>query len=249
MSLMQKLERLYNGLIGLVTVVLTLALLGVALKATLDWRRATAEPEARPGTSQPGKAPKIASADVVKRVVSGQTGDELDAIDSNDPNRAAYDRMGKAIHAFAQKHAVAADEEALVTRLNAIHSTVKEQETDALRAAYANGLADALEQGLADPRIEGLLKPADDSHDAADPMMLVASMVSEYNSVFTEQTLGHDDADGRTQQNQQRQQEVAWRSLARLGGPLLLAILVLQLLTFGRIERNTRGWSGEADRR
>jgi hypothetical protein len=245
MPFLHKLEQLYNGLIRLVTVLLTLALLGVAFKAALDWRRATAEPEPKVDAAQVAKTPKVATEDVVTRVVANQTGKETIGISSTDPNRAAYDRMSAAIHAFAQKHAVSAEDEDLPSQIEAIHYKVRAQDTDTLKTIYANGLADALEQSLADPRLGRLLEPGGNELPAVTPMALVSDVIDQYDTAFTDQhTSTADSTDAYEAQKQQ--QDAAWRSLARAGGPLLLAILVLQLLTFGRIERNTRGWHGES---
>ena len=246
MPFLQKLEQLYNGLIRLVTVLLTLALLGVAFNAALDWRRATAEPEPKADTAQVAKAPKVSTEDVVTSVVANQTGKETIQISSNDPNRAAFDRMSKAIHAFAQKHEVSAEDEDLPSQIEAINYKVRAQDTDTLKAIYANGLADTLEQSLADPRIGRLLQPGGDEPTAITPMALVDDVIDQYNTAFIDQHANTADSTD-AYEAQKKQQDAAWRSLARTGGPLLLAILVLQLLTFGRIERNTRGW-GEAER-
>lgn len=249
MPFLQKLEQLYNGLIRLVTVLLTLALLGVAFNAVLDWRRATAEPVPKVDLAQAAKAPKVSTEDVVTSVVANQTGKETIAIGSNDPNRAAFDRMSKAIHAFAQKHEVSAEDEDLPGQIEAIFYKVRAQDTDTLKAIYANGLADTLEQSLADPRINRLLQPGGDEPTAITPMALVGDVIDQYSTAFANQHASTATDSTDAEEAQKKQQEAAWRSLARAGGPLLLAILVLQLLTFGRIERNTREWVGTEGKR
>ncbi|WNL46420.1 hypothetical protein RKE25_01930 [Dyella sp. BiH032] len=247
MSLLQKLEQLYNGLIRLLTVLLTLALLGVAFKAALDWRRATApEPELKAASAAPAKTPKVAAADVVKRVVANQSGTEADAISATDPHRAAYDRIGKAIRAFVQKQGATLEEEEFTAQLNAIHYKVSAQDTDALKAAYANGLADAFEQSLADPKIDALLAKRPEGDLPIAPMTVVGDVVDQYDTVFSEQNTASGDSPADGYLAQKEKQDAAWRSLVRAGGPILLLILVLQLLTFGRIERNTRAWTDGA---
>ena len=105
--------------------------------------------------SQPAP-PKVASEDLIKRVVASQTGQSVDPISSHDPNRAAYDRIGKAIAAFARKHP-SDDESSADEMMSLVREKVGYQDTAELRTAYASGLADALERALADTRISGVL--------------------------------------------------------------------------------------------
>lgn len=246
---LQKLESLYGGLIRLLTAVLTIALLVVAATALVNWQRATAaDPEVKASTQSP---PKITSDDLVRSVVANQSGKSDSGISADDPNRAAYDRMSKAIDAFARKHDVSKEDADVDSVLSTIHDNVNYFDADTMKAAYANGLADALERTLVDPKIDALLsqpkaKKEDSWSDDEDvtPMGIVNAAVSQYDSAFIKQS-GRDDSDSSGLIAHKEKQDAAWRSLLRAGGPLLLLILVLQLLTFGRIEQNTRTLNGQ----
>jgi len=250
-SVLHKLESMYGNFIRLLSALLTLALLAIAVVALVNWQRATAsEDSAR--KSVEAAPPKVSSVDIVKRVVASQMGQSADPIRSSDPNRAAFERIEKAIKAFAQKHP--SDEDLDADSLSSLaRSNTDDQDTVALKAAYASGLADTLERTLADPKIEALFKPSRevqdssrpsvdvDRHSTSDevgPMSIVHETIEQYDTDFSEQlsmtaSMHDDHDDGRKQRD-------AWLSLARVGGPMLLLILVLQLLTFGRIEQNTR---------
>lgn len=243
MSLLHRLEGLYGGLIRLLTAVLTVALLAISTVALLNWQRATASESPRKETTQPAP-PKVASEDLIKRVVASQTGQSVDPISSHDPNRAAYDRIGKAIAAFTRKHP-SDDESSADEMMSLVREKVGYQDTAELRAAYASGLADALERALADTRIDALLAAQaagkeDAWHESTTAMEVTRALIDQFDSDFTEQAtmIGHlhDDRDALDQAKQSE----AWRSLMRLAGPMLMLMLLLQLLTFGRIEQNTR---------
>ncbi|WP_199101148.1 hypothetical protein [Dyella sp. ASV21] len=251
MTFLQKLESLYGGLIRLLTAVLTLALLAVAATTLVNWQRATAtEPEAKAAATQ--VAPTISGDDLVKRVIASQGGKPDNGISADDPNRAAYERMSKAIDAFARKHEVSKEDADVDSVLSTIHDNVNYFDADAMKAAYANGLADALERTLTDAKVEALLNPPaakkDDawsSDEDVTPMGIVNDAVSQYDAAFTKQA-NRDDSDATGAVAHKEKQDAAWRSLLRAGGPLLLLILVLQLLTFGRIEQNTRTLTGQS---
>lgn len=240
MSFVHKLESLYGNFIRLLAALLTLTLLAVAVMALLNWQRATASEEPRKAVVE--AAPRVSNAELVTRVVASQSGQSVDPIRSNDPNRAAYERIDKAIKAFAQKHPSDEDLDA-GSLLSLAQENVGEQDSAGLKAAYASGLAAALEQTLSDAKIDALLQPSKSevkfgSSDEVTPMGIVHETINQYDSDFTEQLAmlaSHDD-DGAARQKRSD----AWLSLARVGGPLLLLLLVLQLLTFGRIEQNTR---------
>jgi hypothetical protein len=247
---LHKLENLYGGLIRLLTALLTLTLLVVAGGALINWQRATAvEPKTEATQQTP---PKVATDDLVKRVVASQTGSAADPISANDPNRAAYERMSKTIAAFATKHNVAKEDADVDSLISSIHDKVAYQDTATLKAAFATGLADALEHTLANAKIEALLtKPAtkkdDEWSEEVTPIAIVNDVIEQYDTEFTQQA-EDSDSKGDSYKTFKEKQEGAWRSLARVGGPLLLLILVLQLLTFGRIEQNTRQLSGMGDK-
>lgn len=231
MSFLHTLERFYGGFIRLLTALLTLTLLAVAVMALLNWQRATASEE--PKEAVHIAAPKVSSIDLVKRVVASQSGQSVDPISSSDPNRAAYERIEKTLHEFAQKHP-SDDDVDVASVLSTAREKADDQDTAALKAAYASGLAAALEQTLSDSSIDALLKPSTD----ATPMGIALEAVNQYDTDFNEQLSMFDSHDSYRENDKARRD--AWQSLARVGGPLLLLILVLQLLTFGRIEQNTR---------
>jgi hypothetical protein len=243
MSLLHKLEGLYGGLTRLLTALLTVTLLVVSAVTLFNWQRATASEPPRKEATQPAP-PKVASEDLIKRVIASQTGQSVDPISSSDPNRAAYDRIGKAIAAFAKKHP-SEDGPTVEDVISFAREKVSYQDTADLRAAYATGLADTLERALADARIDALL-PAPDAQKAdawasdATPMDITHALINQFDSDFTEQVAMvsylHEDRDTLDRDKQAN----AWRSLMRLGGPLLMLMLLLQVLTFGRIEQNTR---------
>lgn len=240
MSLLNRLDHFYGNFIRLLSALLTLALLAVAVMALVNWQRATASESERKAQPAP---PKVASQDVIRRVIASQTGASLDPISSNDPNHDALERMSKAMIAFGQKHGVSHDDlaQGVDNAMASIRSKISEQDTPALKAAYASGLVETLERTLSDPRIDALLPKADAHPDDSDDVSvtgILGETIEQYDTDFSEQLMmiaGNDD-DG-TDAHRQRE---AWTSLARVGGPLLLLILVLQLLTFGRIEQNTR---------
>lgn len=250
MSFLQKLETLYAGLIRLLTVLLTLALLVVAGISLVNWQRMTApEPtvEAKSASQTP---PKVATEDVVNRVVASQTGTTPDPISVNDPNRPAYDRIKNTIEAFAKKHEVSKEDFDVEDLMHSVRFDVSYLDNDALKAAYATGLADTLDHALADPKIEALLakkpaKPDDESYyvDEVTPMRVVQNLIAQYDTEFSQQSR-QSDSDISDYMSHKNKQDAALRSLARTAGPLLLLLLVLQLLTFGRIEQNTRQLNG-----
>lgn len=245
--MLQKLESLYGSLIRLLTALLTLTLLAVCIMALVNWQRATAKEEATPKAAVDPAPPKVSSDDIIKRVVANQLGQSVDPIRSNDPNAGALERIGKSIRAFADKHPsdeyMSADDVIASAR-----DKVNDQDTPALKAAYATGLADALEHSLANAKIEALVikhaphaAGAEDVSSAdAQPMEVVRDVISQFDDDFSEQVTmtSHLDDDRDTQADRKRSE--AWSMLMRVGGPLLLLMLVLQLLTFGRIEQNTR---------
>lgn len=247
MSFMLKLEHIYGNFIRLLTALLTLTLLAVAVVALVNWQRATTSEDSRKDAAQ--GVPRVSSADLVKRVVASQTGQSVDPIISHDPNRASFERIEKAVRAFAQKYP--SEQMDVASLLSLAHEKADGQDTGTLKAAYASGLADALEHTLTDAKVEALLKSPGEGMDIAqrpdgtpvriydnhmEPASIVHETMDQYDSDFTAQIAMNVD-DASTDANNQRD---AWTSLARMGGPLLLIILVLQLLTFGRIEQNTR---------
>lgn len=243
MSLLHKLEGLYGGLIRLLTALLTVTLLVVSVVALFNWQRATASESPRKEAAQPAP-PKVASEDLIKRVVASQTGQSVDPISTHDPNRTAYDRIGRAVAAFAKKHP--SDEDLSVDDvISFAREKVSYQDTPELKAAYAAGLADTLERALADARIDALLRApdarkADAWANDATAMDITHALINQFDSDFTEQVTTvsnlHEDRDVMDHEKQAN----AWRSLMRLGGPLLMLMLLLQVLTFGRLEQNTR---------
>ncbi|WP_454725415.1 MULTISPECIES: hypothetical protein [Cupriavidus] len=245
MSFLQKLESLYSGLIRLLTVVLTLALLIVAGVSLVKWQRATEDPRANTPTMQ-SAVPNVATEDVVMRVVASRIGTAANPISANDPNKAAYDRIRKTVGAFANKHEVPKEDADLDDLMNSVRTKAGYYYGDSLRAAYVSGLADALDHALANPQIEALLakKPTKSSDewsyaDEVTPVGLARDVIDQYDTEFTRQS-EYNDRDAYGEVNLKERQSAAWRSLARTAGPLLLLILVLQLLTYGRIEQNTR---------
>lgn len=243
MSLLHKLEGLYGGLVRLITALLTVTLLVVSVAALFNWQRATASESPRKEAARPAP-PNVASEDVIKRVLASQNGQSIDPISSHDPNRPAYDRIGKAVAAFARKHPSEEDLSVEDVILFA-REKVGYQDTPELKAAFATGLADALERALADARIDALLRApdarkADAWANDATAMDITHALINQFDSDFTEQVTMvshlHDDRDAMGREKQAE----AWRSLMRLGGPLLMLMLLLQVLTFGRIEQNTR---------
>ncbi|HET6552170.1 MAG TPA: hypothetical protein VFG49_01415 [Dyella sp.] len=242
MSFLNRVDLLYGNLIRLLTALLTVALLALAVMACFNWQRLTAMEEVDTST-QPQTPPKIATEDVVKHTVASQTDSVPDPIGANDPHRAAYDRIGKALETFARKHDICADEFQAESLLSTIHANVDFQDTDALKAAYANGLADTFERALSDPRIEALLpRPADQKEERSfgypDARGVVVDMINQYDTLFSQSLAATSATHGYL--DKKDRQDAAWRSLARIGGPMLLLVVVLQLLTFGRIEQNTR---------
>lgn len=247
MSTLQKLEKFYACLMRLLTVACTLALLVGAVLVGIHWLRATAAPAEADVTSQSQIVPKVSADELVKHIVSAGSDGEEDPIAADDTNRASYDRIRKVIDAFASKHAVRQGDMDVAGLLGTVQEQASSQVSTALTAAYVSGLADGMEHALSDPKIEAMLdkarhEAAKDSTDEGEamPASIVSMVISQYDTAFARQLSLGTHNDPAAQAGGAEQRKADWLALARLGGPLLLLVLVLQLLTFGRIEQNTR---------
>jgi hypothetical protein len=237
-SALKKIERGYDLLIRLLTVIITLALLVGACVVTVNWLRAT---DTAPAT-RALEMPKVSASDLVAHVV---TPDASFAINSDDPDHASYERIRKAVAEFAKKHKVADDDVGIDDVLTKVKSAAGGEDTTELTHAYVSGVADALEQTLADPKVDALLtkaaKAREDSDDSSDsdttkPMDVVGTILDGFNAEFDRQaTTG---TDGKSQKDLEKVKVDSWTTLAQIGVPLGLLVLLLQLLTFGKLAQS-----------
>ncbi|WP_130617551.1 hypothetical protein [Dyella amyloliquefaciens] len=238
MGLLSTTERYFYGLTRLLSILLTIALLGCALVMGSSWFDLTAPAPKLADV----EAPKIATDDIVKAVVSG---DEAGA--ANNVKNPAYDRIKKAIEAFGAKYQVSPDELPIDDLVEAVQTSADSQDTTALSGAYVSGVANVFEQALQDDRVGTVIRKAEAdqkpssteekrSVDNGAIVQLVTDLNSNYSEKFDAQVAKtrwptKDSADKR-EQGQLR--------LARIGGPLLLLLLVLQMLAVGRVDQSLR---------
>lgn len=239
MSLMQRIEQGFYSLTRLLSIILTLALLACALVIAKSWLDATA-PEAKPGI------PTVTAEDVLAHVTVDDKGGTAD-----DANHEAYERMKKAIVSFASKHQVSADNLDPDTIIDDVKETANDQENKLVTAAYANGAAAMLEGALADPRIDGLVKKAEDAVEAdAKPSsaderlcadvkainLTLEDLLADYRVQFLKKAVPSESSD----QDRLTKREDTMLGIARIGGPLFLLLIILQVLAFGRVDQSLR---------
>lgn len=141
--------------------------------------------------------------------------------------------------------------------LNKVKSSADGEETTELTHAYVSGVADALEHTLADPKIDTLLakaaKAQENSDDSSDsdttkPMDVVSSILAGFDTEFDRQATAG--TDGKSQKDLEKVKLDSWTTLAQIGVPLGLLVLLLQLLTFGKLAQSLgarrRGTQGQA---
>ncbi|MFZ0869218.1 MAG: hypothetical protein WAM90_00690 [Rhodanobacter sp.] len=250
MSALKTIERGYDLLIRILTVIITLALLVGACVVTINWLRATATAP----VAKTLEMPKVSASDLVTHVV---TPDASVGISSSNPDYASYERVRKAVAEFAEKHKVEDDDVGMDDVLNKVKSSADGEETTELTHAYVSGVADALEHTLADPKIDTLLakaaKAQENSDDSSDsdttkPMDVVSSILAGFDTEFDRQATAG--TDGKSQKDLEKVKLDSWTTLAQIGVPLGLLVLLLQLLTFGKLAQSLgarrRGTQGQA---
>jgi len=241
MSALQKIERGYDLLIRLMTVIITLALLVGAGVLGVNWLRVTATAPA----DQTVETPKVSASDLVTHVLSPEISSN---ISSNDPDHASYERISVAVAEFAKKHHVADDDVNMGEVVSGVKSVADDESTEALTHAYVSGMADTFEHTLTDPKIDTLLAKlaanaqSDSSDDSTSseiskPMDVVSSVQTGFSTEFdrqvaqsTEGTKGVKDVE--------KERKGSLTTLAQIGLPLGLLVLLLQLLTFGKIAQS-----------
>jgi len=234
MSALQKIERGYDLLIRLMTVIITLALLVGAGVLGVNWLRVTATAPA----DQTVETPKVSASDLVTHVLSPEISSN---ISSNDPDHASYERIRVAVAEFAKKHHMG-------EVVSGVKSVADDESTEALTHAYVSGMADTFEHTLTDPKIDTLLAKlaanaqSDSSDDSTSseiskPMDVVSSVQTGFSTEFdrqvaqsTEGTKGVKDVE--------KERKGSLTTLAQIGLPLGLLVLLLQLLTFGKIAQS-----------
>lgn len=235
MSVMQRVEHGFYGLTRLLSILLTIALLACAVFLAKSWLDVTA-PTAKPAT------PTVTAEDVVAQVVANDGGA------ASDPNHAAYERMQKAIVSFASKYNVSADLLDTDSFTDDVKTVAADQANKETTAAYANGAADMLDRALTDPRIEVLVKKnlaeeaapsnAEEKRcaDAGAINIALHELIEEYRAEFLQKSVPSE----ASELDQSMKQYDTMRSLARIGGPLFLLLLILQVLAFGRVDQSLR---------
>lgn len=238
-SVMQRIEQGFYGLTRLLSILLTLALLACAAAIAERWLDATA-PETRSVANT--TIPAVATENVIASVAGGNE----DSAES-DANREARERMQKAILSFASKYNVPADHIEPGNYIGDVLTTAADQQNEQLSAAYANGVASMLEHALTDPRIDGLIRKAEGvakppnaaeklgvDLDAIDSTL--TNLVTQYESDFQQKLVPKEASDF----DQLKKRDDTIRAMARMGGPLFLLLLILQVLAFGRVDQSLR---------
>jgi hypothetical protein len=241
MSALQKIESGYNILIRLLTVIITLALLVGACFVTVNWLHATATAPA--AMTPAAMTPKVSATDLVTHLV---TPEALSTISANDPNYASYERIRKAVGEFAKKHEVADEDVGMDDVLKKVKFVAEGEDTMELTQAYVAGAADALEHALVDPKVDALLaksakatqEDTDESSDAviSKPMDVVGSVLDGFMGEFDRQVAAS--TDGKVRKGLAQEKLDSWATLAKIGVPIGLLVLLLQLLTFGKLAQS-----------
>lgn len=236
MGLLNTTERCFYGVTRFLSMLLTLALLVCAGIIGINWMALTATPPT-PAEVTP---PKIVAEDVLKAVVAKDG-------TASDANSAAYVRIRKAVAAFGAKYHVAGDDLPVDSIIETVQLSANAQDSAALSAAYANGAADLFEHALSDARVDAMVhKSEDDAHPADDEEKLdvdveaISQVAEQLNSRYDAQFSTKLEAATPFAKEKSESREQSMLRLARVGGPLLLLLLVLQTLAVGRVDQSLR---------